>query len=269
MPTQMQNGFITKLLASLLAITLAQTACSPADPMPTPSEPTVILPTAASIQDGAPSFSLDSGSLASSFQAQTIAAVPSSENAPYWEILPEHTQVTLQDYPISNHLMQPQIFIYPVKELGEVNEGAGMIAAALQNLLQSPQESAKMPFLPLINAAQMIHAQVQYLNFKNGRGVRYITELSQGIVPINNHELIYTYQGLTDDGKYYVAAILPVSHSSLPMDGSISEKELENLSSDFSAYITDTANSLNSLPADSFLPTLTQLDAMMSSLEIR
>ena len=40
--------------------------------------------------------------------------------------------MTLQGYPVSSHLMQPQIFIYPVEELIKVNEGTGQIAAALQ-----------------------------------------------------------------------------------------------------------------------------------------
>ena len=46
-----------------------------------------------------------------------------------------------------------------------------------------------------------MHSQVQYLDFKNGTGVRYLTQFDQGILPINNYELVYTYQGLTSDGK--------------------------------------------------------------------
>ncbi len=93
-----------------------------------------------------------------------------------------------------------------------------------------------MPFLPLFNAAQVMHSHVRYLDFKTGQGLRYLTMFSQGIVPINNNELIYTYQGLT---------------------------------SDFNAYLANTAASLNTQPAESFTPNLTMLDAMMSSIEIR
>ena len=165
--------------------------------------------------------------------------------------------------------MMPQIFIYPVTELGEANEGAGQIVASLQTLLQSPHEIPNMPFLPLFNASQMMHAHVQYLDFKNGQGLRYLTEFDQGIIPINNHELIYTYQGLTSDGRYYVAAVLPANHPSLPADGTVSGNEPPEFTSDFPTYLANVVDVLNAQAANTFTPDLAQLDAMMSSLEVK
>jgi hypothetical protein len=161
------------------------------------------------------------------------------------------------------------MFIYPVKELGAVTEGAGKIVASLQTLLQSPQEMANMPFLPLFNATQVMHAHVQYLDFKSGQGLSYLTESDQGFVPINNSGLIYTYQGLTSDGKYYVAAVLPVNHPSLPADGKVSGNEPPEFTSDFPAYLANMVLTLNQQATDTFISDLTQLDAMMSSLEIK
>jgi len=239
------------------------TASVTAAPAPTLAQ-TAVSPTA-----GSPELTLDTGSTAAGFQTETITAVTAADNVPYWEVLPQHTRVTLEGYPITNHLMQPQIFIYPVEELKAANEGAGQIVASLQTLLQTPQEMPNMPFLPLFNAAQVMHAHVQYLDFQNGQGVRYLTEFDQGIVPINNHELIYTYQGLTSDGKYYVAAVLPVNHPSLPADETVSGNEPAEFTSDFPAYLANVAGTLNTQAAATFTPDLTLLDAMMSSLEIR
>jgi hypothetical protein len=207
--------------------------------------------------------------MATGFQTETVAAVPASDNAPYWEVLPEYTRVALQGYPISDHLMQPQIFIYPVNELVKVNEGAGQIVASLQTLLKSSQEVTPMPFLPLFNAMQVMHTHLQYLDFRSGQGLRYLTEFDQGMIPINNYELIYTYQGLTSDGKYYVAAVLPVTHPSLPADGEVTGKEPPEFTSDFPAYLANVVKGLNPQAASTFTPDLTQLDAMMSSLEIK
>jgi len=282
---------IILLISSLLLSACSPAASTPAQPDSTAaSAPTIITETAATAApaatseptatmvpevadtpgtDGSPEISLDTGSIASGFQSETVAAVPASDSAPFWEVLPEYTLATLQDYPISNHLMQPQIFIYPAKELGEVNEGAGQIVASLQNLIQSPQEIPNMPFLPLFNAAQVMHAQVQYLDFKNGQGLRYLTEFDQGIIPINNYELIYTYQGLTSDGKYYVAAVLPVTHPSLPADTNVTGQETPEFTTDFPAYLANVVNTLNPQAADTFTPDLTQLDAFMSSLEVK
>jgi hypothetical protein len=200
---------------------------------------------------------------------ETVAAVSASISAPYWEVLPEYTQITLQGYPISNHLMKPRIFIYPVNEMGIINEDAGNIVASLQTMLQSPQEIPPLPFLPLNNAEQVTHAHLQYLDFKSGQGLRYLTWFSQGIVPINNYELIYTCQGLTSNGKYYVAAVLPVNHPSLPADGNVTGNEPLEFTSDYLTYVVNVVKALYSQAANTFTPDLTQLDAMMSSLEIK
>ena len=282
--TKMQFGFIPHLLTALLAGSLLLSACSPAvsaTTLPTPTatsapmatvEPTATMAPAATViptTDGSLHLSLDFSSMATGFQTETVAAVPASDNAPFWEVLPEYTKVTLQGYPISNHLMKPQIFIYPVKDIGKVNEGAGKIVASLQTLLQSPQEIPNMPFLPLFNASQVMHVHTQYLDFKNGQGLRYLTEFDQGMMPINNNELIYTYQGLTSDGKYYVAAVLPVNHPSLPADGKVTGNEPPEFTSDFPTYLANVVKTLNPQAANTFTPDLTQLDAMMNSLEIK
>lgn len=217
---------------------------------------------------GSPQISLNTANVASGFETETIAAVPAGDNVPPWEVLPSYSRITLHGYPIDSHLMKPQIFIYPVGDLEQVNEGTGPIVASLRALLRSPQEMANMPFLPLYNATQMLHVHLQHLDFGNGQGLRYLTQLSQGIVPVNNFELIYTYQGLTADGKYYVAAVLPINHPSLPPDGEVTGSEMPEFAGDFSAYLATVVATLNPQAANSFTPDLTQLDAMMSSLEI-
>jgi hypothetical protein len=270
-----------RLLISLLVAAFLLSACSTGDSStldptatsapPVTAEPTAIVPegTAVPATSGLPEVSLNTGNIATNFQTEVVAAQTNSSDAPYWEVLPEYLLATLQGYPISDHLMMPQIFIYPVKELGEVNEGAGQIVVSLQTLIQSPQEITNMPFLPLFNAAQVMHVHIQYLDFKNGQGVRYLTEFDQGFVPVNNNELIYTYQGLTSDGKFYVAAVLPVNHPSLPANETVTGNEPAEFASDFPTYLVNVVNSLNPPAANTFTPDLTQLDDMISSLEIK
>lgn len=214
-------------------------------------------------------ITLSTDGIINGYRMDTLEAVEDAANSPYWEVLPEHFRLTLESYPLTNHLFEPQIFIYPVDALAAMNEGAAANIASLQNLIQSPQEITPMPMLPLFNAGQAMHIQVQYLDFQNGRGVRYVTMLSQGIVPINNYELIYTYQGLTVDGKYYVAAILPLNHADLPADGTVTGNEPAAFTDDFAAYLAEIARTLNQQSADTFSPDLTVLDALMSSLEVK
>ena len=180
--TKLQYQSIPKRFIALVAVTILLSACSPvvSTPVATSAPVTTLEPAATMVpeatqvpvMDNSLNFSLDTGSIASGYQTETIPAVTDTQNNPNWVVLPAYTKVTLEGYPINEHLMQPQIFIYPVDELAKINEGAGMIVTSLQTLLQSPQEIPNMPFLPLFNAAQVMHAQVQYLDFKSGKGLR-------------------------------------------------------------------------------------------------
>ncbi len=271
-----QYRIISRLLITLLAGSLLLLACSRvSSPTTTLNPPATSIPlataepTAIPVSDEALELSLDTGRVATGFLGETVEAKSAGESTPYWEIMPEYTRVNLQDYPISDHLMQPQIFIYPVEALKKVNESAGDNVVLLQSQLQLREDISALPFLPLLNARQVIHAQTKYFDFKNGQGLRYLTWYSQGVVPVNNYELIYTYQGLTSDGNFYVAAVLPVNHPSLPADGTITSNEPPEFNSDYDTYLTNVVTNLDQQAASTFFPDITQLDAMMSSLEIK
>ncbi|MEJ2447489.1 MAG: hypothetical protein P8Y37_06045, partial [Anaerolineales bacterium] len=221
------------------------------------------------VLNGSRVLTLDFNSLATDFQSETLPAVTDSENAPYWEVLPEYSRVTLEGYPLIQHAMAPQIYIFPIKELSEINDGAGQIVSTLETLLKSPQELPVMPFLPLNNAAQVLHVQVQYLDFQNGKGLRYLAWYSQGIMPVNNYSLIYTYQGITDDGAYYIAAVLPINHPALPEDETVTGNEPPEFASDYPTYLTNIIADLNLQNGGSFFPPLDQLDALVSSMAIQ
>jgi hypothetical protein len=285
-----QLRFTAQLLPLLVGFALVFSACSPANqatglPEPTatsapvatstptvPPEPTVPAASTATqvpAQDNLPGLSLDTGSLATGFQVETVPAASAGETIAAVDVLPAYIRATLQGYPILSSAWQPQIFIYPIAELAKTNEAAGKVIASLQTLIQSPQEIPLMPFLPLTGDVQRISPQIQYLDFKNGQGLRYLTDYGNGISPINNSGLIYTYQGITGDGKYYVAAVLPVNHSSLPADDIVTGNEPPEFRSDYKTYLANVDQDLFVQAPGSFNPDLTLLDAMLSSLEIK
>ena len=255
---------------------LAQSVEEPASPSAQPTEaiPTPVLadPTqpapAGLFNENGLAVQIDPA-LASGGSLEQVPPVSGTSDSPYWLAAPAFRQVTLNGYPVANHAFTAQIFVYPVDEFKAANPAAAEIITNLQTMIGAPKEIDPLPFLPLINAKPIIHPQFQVLSFQNGQGFRCLTQLSQGITPINNLELIYTYQGLTQDGKYYVAAVLPVTHSSLPADGKMAGKELEDLASSYTQTLSAVTESLNQQSASSFTPDLTRLDAMLSSLEIQ
>jgi len=273
--------YITLIMALLLTACVSTnlgTVEQPTNTLP-PASPTQGLPSATAPSTAAftstptqsPDLTLDYSSVAQEVTLETIAAHPATVDEPWWVAAPKYQLITLQGYPVTNHQEEPNIFVYPASELASYNENMVKVLTSLQAVLLTQQVVDPMPFLPLTNTQEAMQAQVKYMEFANGSGVRYLTQLNQGPVPINNFQLIYTFQGLTSDGQSYVAAVLPVTYSELPAGTEISEEFAKSLTEKpnyYMDYISTTVDMLNQLPSDSFMPDLSILDAMISSITI-
>ena len=230
-----------------------------------PAQPTataVILPTRtpATADNG---FTLDLSGVAQKATIETVSMPTFS----WWEDAPLYRRATLQGYPVTDHGYKPRIYIYPAADLVSASVDAANIADHLQALLQTQKTGDKLPFLPLITDVQVMHAQVQYLDFKSGKGVRFLTQYNNGMAPVNNHDLIYTFQGLTSDGKYYIAAVLPLTNPDLPAD-SLSGGNV-GAGKNYLNYVANTVTLLNGQPASRFTPDLAKLDALIQSIEVK
>ncbi|NPV84584.1 MAG: hypothetical protein HPY45_01065 [Anaerolineae bacterium] len=242
---------------------------SPTEPPPPPPPP----PTPDNLThisfEGA-SFSFDK-SLAGSAWAEKLPATPPSEDMPSWEISPETLHFVLENYLLADTFHKPQLYIYPVSEYASMDANAGNKISSLQSILiNKPQLTEDIPFLPMWNAAQMMQAQIKYFDFKNGSGVRFLSQYGQAAAPINNNSLFYTFQGLTKDNRFYVSVILPVSHPMLPATYTDLPpgQDYETFANNFSNYIADIEAQLNAQPPESFKPNLQLLDDLAQSILI-
>jgi hypothetical protein len=86
-------------------------------------------------------------------------------------------------------------------------------------------------------------------------------------MPINNGSMFYTFQGITGDGRTYVAAIFPVTHPSLPQDGKM-PVDAEAFTANFDAYIAELEEQLDGQDGDSFGPDLSLFDDLIQSLVV-
>ena len=205
--------------------------------------------------------------LASGYNCETVAAITEGP-----EVYPQYTKLTLQGYVLSGKFFEPQISIFQVSNytglLPDVVPGR---VSALQALISGGATGDSLPFLPSFPAAQAFHAQYRVLPFLSGGGVRFLTEYSQYYVPVNNEDLFYTYQGITNDGLYWVTAILPINNPILPagpdpLPGGASQEDFSN---NYGSYISDMVNQLNSQTSDSYIPTLAALDSLVASIVIQ
>ena len=213
------------------------------------------------------SFSYDP-SIAADVQGATMPAEDGAGGWE-WEIVPQHVVLNFDGYVLPDAFHNPAIIVYPADEFAAMSEIAAGTISDLRNLLQAkPPSPEHIPFLPVWNAAQFLQANVAYIDFQNGTGVRFLTQYGQAANPINNHDLFYTFQGLTHDSRYYVVAILPASNPILPADGStIPGDDYGAFADDFANYVTDIEMQLSAQAASSFAPDLVLLDEMIQSLK--
>lgn len=155
--------------------------------------------------------------------------------------------------------------------LREGNGERGLVTA-----LASSEQPIAM--LPVYNAAEVFKAQIKYLDFQNGSGVRFVTMLAQGIMPVTSQEVFYTYQGLTADGAYWISAILPLNAAFLPADDASAGNPPEGgvafpdpstaTSEQFQSCFAAVTERLNAAAPGDFTPGLDALDEMMQSLQV-
>jgi len=211
----------------------------------------------------------------------TTAVIPANSgdpDGPGWDTHAAFLQFLFEGYQPELGYFQaavqpvPQVAIYDAQEYASLSWVAAMEIERLKTLLAErpfPINDA-IPFLPLLNAAQDLQAQVAYLDFEGGSGVRFITHYGQEPRPYVNDELLYTFQGLSADGRYYVSATFPINAAILPdsFTDSPAADDYETFSRNIATYQAETTKALNQLTSSDFTPDLTLLDGIMQSLTI-
>lgn len=210
--------------------------------------------------------------LASSWSVDIVPAdIPNTTVPEAWRF-PSHYRFVLDGYSPANTFHKPYIYVIPVRNFQDYNAAGLEQVTKLQAFLkeQPANITGDIPFFPIFNAAQAMRAQVAYLSFQNGIGVRFLTQYGQAANPINNHELFYTYQGITLDGQYYVSVIMPASHPDLQADASeIPGGDANAFANSYSDYIIKIEQQLNNARLASFTPNLEMLDVMIQSLVVQ
>jgi hypothetical protein len=164
---------------------------------------------------------------------------------------------------------QAHIRVLPVVEYQAIGDWPKWQIDELRQLLADrPAAPARIPFLPPMHAGQLLRAQVAYIDFQGGSGVRFLTQVAHEPEEIGNGKLFYAFQGLTDEGDALVSAILPVSHPRLPVHLGAFKDDTNALTRYHKAYAAFVEERLNAQEASSFTPGLDQLDRLIGSLYV-
>jgi hypothetical protein len=208
-------------------------------------------------------------------QTEMVSANTDTGNSPWWEIAPAHLKFTLTGYQLQDKFLEPTITVYPADEYAKLDTIAAQQIEKLKAILAGgPVSKEAMPLVPYFNAGPAFASHMQVINFKNGRGVRMVTQYDQYPAPVNNHELFYHFQGLTADGKYYVVAVLPVTASILAENEKPESPvpsggvQLPPGGGPDQAYYESVTKALDAMYEDSFNPSIFQLDALIQSITV-
>jgi hypothetical protein len=263
---------LSALLLLLFLLAACQSALEPSA-APGPAKPATEetdVPAPEAVGFSYEGIQFEPGGLATAVTPAQIEGQVGDDDMPYWTIYPTHYYFTLEGYPLADSWPPAQLVIYPARAYAGLNLAAREEITAMHALLDNPPSLSaqeRLPFIPLYNAAQMFRSQVEWLEFGNGRGARFITMYGQSVNTVSNQELFYTFQGMTNDRRYYVSVILPVTAPILPdSHPEMTLEEWEALSARHQAYLDETALDLDALEADAFSPSLAELDRLVQSL---
>lgn len=201
---------------------------------------------------------------------------------------PNHIAFTLE---VKNKLIEPEatIKIMPIAEYRRMYAISKTYTETFDDELENLRKVIKdnqfrdrkrlkqgeIPFMPFYDAEQRFLAKVNHLPFQSGKGIAFITQYTVEPSMINNEELRYFYEGITNDGKYYILAELPVSVSFLPSssDGEYEGYKLccpsnKDSINEYEKYISKVAKRLEHLPQNEFEPNLDEFEKIISTLKV-
>jgi hypothetical protein len=186
------------------------------------------------------------------------------EDNPWWST-PEHREYRFINWILTEAYHKPTIKVYPIADFRAINENVSQGLDALQLALDTrPADHAGLAVSDQFNAGQLYQSNVKYLDFQNGRGARWLAQYGQAYFNVGWPFLFYTYQGLTDDGLYYISVVLPVNHPYLPHpdDVTLDNEFYEN----YGEYRDGIVAQLESESENTFMPSLVLLDQLVASL---
>ncbi|MBL8186426.1 MAG: hypothetical protein JNK38_00375 [Acidobacteria bacterium] len=240
------------------------------------------------------SFSFDSSLGEVAAEIRCAVTDLNLEKGIFYEYHPEHPAFVFNgDY--ANQLKgsffsKPEIRIYPVNEYLEiVGQNADLKRIVEEEFRRLKDSLGKQPtsftyeapFVAVLEAGQLFQAKVKYLSFKAGKGILYLTWFCNDPTQsceITSQGLSYIFQGLTDDGRYFIYATFPVKTALLPLKEKIpdvfgcfdpkSSATFDELTEACQKYGKQVGNKIDLFASADFYPSLDLFDQLIQSLSI-
>lgn len=247
------------------------------------AEPTPVTeyPGARRVDAGRISFLLP-GEVANDILVTEVEAVPLHPDGIFGDSLPAHTQISFVDYLpddapelTHNFFATPVIYVFDTADFAayEAAEGYGYESelGLLQGILDGTVRRSRdtvLPYLPVLNAAQIFRAREEFVRFNGGSGIAYLTTFGHDVTPVQEGGVQWTMQGLSDDGSLYIAAIFPIDTGYFPHEIE-ADFDYAAFVEEYEQYFADVIDGLEAQPDDAFAPRLDALSALVGSIELQ
>ncbi|HXX64193.1 MAG TPA: hypothetical protein VEO56_10380 [Bacteroidota bacterium] len=218
-------------------------------------------------------------SLAKEYLAEQIAAVPLASKTDKPDgVAPQHIVISLKESYVPSKRRStpggiPRVYFFPTadpsdklfdEEFPTTHKAAEDLSTYLSKHVHA--EGEEIPFLPWADEAQAFIVKRKSIRFRNGRGVLFLTQYEQERTPVNNMDLVYCFQGLTDDNSTYVSAVFPVAAPGLP--SSDRSDKADAFHTAYDRYIQETKQRLEKIPGKDFSPHLSLLEDIVLSIKV-
>jgi Bacterial SH3 domain len=228
------------------------------------------------------SININTAGLAETVRAESRSPLGGEPGTPdFVSRLPAHVRIVLgTDTPNAANISyrERQILVVPVEAYldnfasdptlqAELRKEVKRLRALIRR--RSTRISGPLPLFPPTNASQVFHSNVRFLSFTGGAGMRFLSHYAQDASPVTRDEVFYTFQGLTSDGRFLVAAFFPVSTEALPAADALPAELSAEAERNFDTYLRGVVRTLERQRADGFAPQLVDLDAVMQSIEVK
>jgi len=150
--------------------------------------------------------------------------------------------------------------------------------AGLRKVLRDPsfRIQGQIPRVEFADASDDFYVKVRQYDFQSGDGIIFVTHWNSEVSLISNRNLVYRFEGITADGKYFIVAETPVSVAFLPdtspvdFEGYTARSVYFDQGSEakLKSYRKSISTRLEKLNANDYSPSLEKFEEIISSLKI-
>jgi hypothetical protein len=197
----------------------------------------------------------------------------------------EHVLFTFEDPGVEPRSRTPVLAVYLVEDPPTLNSRAREQAELIQALLEqkpAPEtlrrymfesEPAEFPLeiYPPVFEGQWFRTRHQYLTFQAGAGIRFVAMYARATPPTTNDGLIYSVQAVSDDGKYLVSVVFPVTFGDIAESDALlaatNNLPFEQYQQNVQEYGEEVTEKMDQAAPADFTPSLDSLDQFITSLQ--